>query len=348
MAYYAEKFSTETSNVLPGAQASVALAVGDTVYLDSNGKWAKAQSVAVGSTSRKDAQGVIIRTALANEFISPVKVAELSGYSGLTAGAKQYQSATAGTITETEPSTTVRQEVGVAVTTTKVRFEIGAAGGANQAGDVGGDAILDTLTIHCVTDDANDKHITFQKARDDAIVQSGDDIGSIDFNGYNGTSYDTAVQLLAEVAGTPGATTDMPGKLTIKCSADGSATPSDVVTFADGTITLADSVDIVVNTSTGTKIGTATTQKIGFYDATPIVQPGAYTQTYSTGDKTIANPTCVSMGDLVATNGGWGASSEANFDKITTAVDQIIADNLDLRQGLTSVIDDLQALGLFG
>jgi len=38
---------------------------------------------------------------------------------------------------------------------------------------------------------------------------------------------------------------------------------------------LADAGDISVGTTTGTKIGTATTQKLGFYNATPVVQPTA-------------------------------------------------------------------------
>ena len=38
---------------------------------------------------------------------------------------------------------------------------------------------------------------------------------------------------------------------------------------------LADAGNITVGTTTGTKIGTATTQKIGFYNATPVVQPAA-------------------------------------------------------------------------
>ena len=38
---------------------------------------------------------------------------------------------------------------------------------------------------------------------------------------------------------------------------------------------LADAGHITVGTTTGTKIGTATTQKIGFYNATPVVQPTA-------------------------------------------------------------------------
>lgn len=37
-------------------------------------------------------------------------------------------------------------------------------------------------------------------------------------------------------------------------------------------VTLTDATDLVVGSTTGTKIGTATTQKIGFYNATPVVQ----------------------------------------------------------------------------
>jgi hypothetical protein len=40
-----------------------------------------------------------------------------------------------------------------------------------------------------------------------------------------------------------------------------------------GTVTLADAANIVANTTTGTKIGTAANQKISVWNATPIVQP---------------------------------------------------------------------------
>jgi len=46
----------------------------------------------------------------------------------------------------------------------------------------------------------------------------------------------------------------------------GTASPSSL-------LHLADAGDITVGTTTGTKIGTATSQKIGFFDATPVVQP---------------------------------------------------------------------------
>ena len=42
-----------------------------------------------------------------------------------------------------------------------------------------------------------------------------------------------------------------------------------------GLFTIADALDIAVGTTTGTKIGTATTQKLGFYNSTPVVQPTA-------------------------------------------------------------------------
>lgn len=64
---------------------------------------------------------------------------------------------------------------------------------------------------------------------------------------------------------------------TLRCQlADGSA----FATFECGALTLngnltASTRDIVTDTTTGTKIGTATTQKIGFFNATPVVQPAA-------------------------------------------------------------------------
>lgn len=44
---------------------------------------------------------------------------------------------------------------------------------------------------------------------------------------------------------------------------------------ANGSITIADGKNIITGTTTGTKIGTATTQKLGFFNATPVVQPNA-------------------------------------------------------------------------
>ena len=40
-----------------------------------------------------------------------------------------------------------------------------------------------------------------------------------------------------------------------------------------GTTTMSDGANIALNTTTGTKIATATAQKLGFWNATPVVQP---------------------------------------------------------------------------
>lgn len=42
-----------------------------------------------------------------------------------------------------------------------------------------------------------------------------------------------------------------------------------------GTVTMTDAFNIVVGSTTGTKIGTATTQKIGFFNVAPVVQPSS-------------------------------------------------------------------------
>ena len=84
-------------------------------------------------------------------------------------------------------------------------------------------------------------------------------------------------------------------------------------------------------------------------DVTPVTTQASYTQTHSSASKTANILTGVTMGDLVATeNTGWGASSEANFDKITTAVDQLIADVLNIKEVQAALIDDVQIFGFAG
>jgi len=68
-----------------------------------------------------------------------------------------------------------------------------------------------------------------------------------------------------------------------------------------GDITLADGVDIATNTTTGTKIGMSTTQKLGFWNATPIVQP----------------INTVAIDDLLVNTGLRASGGTANF---TTAI----------------------------
>lgn len=101
-------------------------------------------------------------------------------------------------------------------------------------------------------------------------------------------------------------------------------------TFLAGTtlnalLTLADAVNIVVNTTTGTKIGTATGQKLGFWNATPIVQPAGANQaalTNSTGgsyngtlESTTGTASLAAAADGVKTNN--------NFTDVYTLLNEI-------------------------
>ena len=61
------------------------------------------------------------------------------------------------------------------------------------------------------------------------IVASGDKLGSLIFRGASGSAYVQAASISADVDGTPGASTDMPGRLVFSTSADGSATPTERV-----------------------------------------------------------------------------------------------------------------------
>jgi hypothetical protein len=82
---------------------------------------------------------------------------------------------------------------------------------------------------------------------------------------------------LTELAATPDATDELviaDGGVTKKISV------SNLVSAAlnlSGNKTVFDGVNLVLGTTTGTKLGTATTQKIGFYNVTPVDQPATVT-----------------------------------------------------------------------
>jgi len=102
------------------------------------------------------------------------------------------------------------------------RVGIGTATPA-QALDVVG-AITNTGAIQTTSSSADEfaNSFGFKKERSGSIVQSGDELGYIDFRGYNGTSYDRCALIIANVDGTPGASGDMPGRLAFHTTPDGS------------------------------------------------------------------------------------------------------------------------------
>lgn len=82
-----------------------------------------------------------------------------------------------------------------------------------------------------------------------------------------------------------------------------------------GLLTMADAINVALNTTTGTKIGTGTTQKLGFWNAAPIVQPASANQA------ALALDTDVTGVDLVDR-----AAINSNFSAVQTLVNQLRTD----------------------
>ena len=51
-----------------------------------------------------------------------------------------------------------------------------------------------------------------------------------------------------------------------------------------GNLTISDAINVILGTTTGTKIGTSTSQKIGFFNSTPVVKPSAVTTAQGIAD----------------------------------------------------------------
>ena len=129
---------------------------------------------------------------------------------------------------------------------------------------VGGDTIIEgnlivdgsiSFTIAAptfvdTTDSATFDCLTFEKSRAGAIVQNGDTIGCILFEGFDGAAFQPGAEIQAQVDGTPGAG-DMPGRLIFSSTPDGSATPVERMRINNaGLVTFANSIDLPNTLST--------------------------------------------------------------------------------------------------
>jgi hypothetical protein len=77
------------------------------------------------------------------------------------------------------------------------------------------------------SNDTSGPSIAFRKSKGatvgtNTLVASGDGLGTIFFQGANGTGYTSAAAINSNVDGTPGASSDMPGRLGFFTTADGS------------------------------------------------------------------------------------------------------------------------------
>lgn len=167
------------------------------------------------------------------------------------------------------------------------------------------------------------------KDNEDEIVAKFDDSGNITLAGDVTVGDDLTVTDAATITGI--------------------FTASSTANFNGAVNRVKDAKNIVVGTTTGTKIGTAESQKIGFFNVTPVVRPGAFTQTYATTTATHANVTATAPATTAAVttaSGRYGYASLTQANAITVGLAAEIADLLVVKKVLNKVIDDLQALGL--
>ncbi len=113
------------------------------------------------------------------------------------------------------------------------------------------------------------------------------------------------------------------------------------VTPTSAGIELADANDLIFGTATGTKIGTATNQKLGFFNATPIVQPTEITDELSTITHTAPGTPDYAVQDLVDSGVG-SAFGFATKDEGNTVLS--VVENLQTRVNELEAV--LSSLGL--
>lgn len=169
-----------------------------------------------------------------------------------------------------------------------------------------------------------------------------------------------------------GSTTDLRAALiNLGFYTTGGASPLDLNggALASGTHTFTDATNIVVGSTTGTKIGTATTQKLGFFNATPIVQPAAATDikaalvnlgllatgaspldlgsaALSSGTFTVADGSDVVVGSTTGTKFGTATTQKMGWYNATPVVQQTqgAITNSVTSGGSTGVIADFADL----
>ncbi|MGC8638722.1 MAG: hypothetical protein ACP5XB_02455 [Isosphaeraceae bacterium] len=116
--------------------------------------------------------------------------------------------------------------------------------------------------------------------------------------------------------------------------------------------TLADGAQVALGTSTGTRIGTSTTQKLAFWNATPVPQPSPYIQVYNTSIKTLAAYTPIvestAYSGLASGQAGTPYAQVADLNTLRTAYENLRQFAENLAQVLNALVDDLQSTGLVG
>ena len=130
------------------------------------------------------------------------------------------------------------------------------------------------------------------------VVQSGDGLGYLSYQGNDGSEFVEAARIEAVVDGTPGAN-DMPGRLVFSTTADGAAAPTERMRITSGGWQQNVAVDHVQTLSSATGAGTQ------YFFVT-----GKYSATLGSADSGTQSYIVYTNGNVVNTNNSYGAISD--------------------------------------
>lgn len=115
---------------------------------------------------------------------------------------------------------------------------------------------------------------------------------------------------------------------------------------------MADGADVALGASTGTRIGTAPTQKLGFWSASPVARPGSYVQTYAAAGRTLnaytPAPASTAYSGLASGQAGSPYAASADLNSLRVAYENLRAFSENTTQVLNALINDLKSMGLLG
>ncbi len=115
---------------------------------------------------------------------------------------------------------------------------------------------------------------------------------------------------------------------------------------------LAEGADVALGVSTGTRIGTAPSQKLGFWNASPVARPGSYVQNYATNGRTLnaytAAPASTAYSGLASGQAGSPYAAAADLNNLRVAYENLRVSAENTTQVLNALINDLKSMGLLG